>query len=125
MIWSNKKSAPGANRNADLINSNNSYSKPLNRKIKPAFPENAGPLLCSFDNRIAEYINKVGFCYFIFKNDYYSYDLSFSIRKEVWIFYITQPHRELSIKLGYALLRHGASKIQIVFFPLEGANHVK
>ncbi len=123
MTFKNKKSAFGANLNADLINSNKSYFKPLNRKIKPVFPEKADPLFCSFDSRIAGHINRVGFCYFIYKNDYYSYDLNFSAGKEIWIFYISQSHRELSIKFGYALLRNGASKVQIIFFPLEDVNH--
>lgn len=121
----NDKSAPGAHLNADLSKLNNkSYFKPFNKKIKPCFPPKASPLFCTFDKKIADYVNKVGFCYFICYKDYYLYDLNFSCGKEVWIFYLTQPQRELSHKLGFALLRHGAIRVQIDFFPLEGIHYV-
>jgi hypothetical protein len=119
----NKKSAHGANLYADFISSNNQYSKTNRKKIKLSFPVKANPLFCSFEHTIASHINKIGFCFFLQHRNYYLYDLSFCNQKEIWIFYLTLSQRELSRQMGFALLRHGAMKVLVDFFPLEGTNH--
>lgn len=123
MMYANNKLASGGNPDASFKSLTSTHYKAASKKIKPVFPVRANPLFCSFDRLVVDHINKVGFCYFVKKSDYHAYDLSFALEKEVWIFYFLPQYREISIKFGYALLRHGAAKVQIIMFPVGGANH--
>jgi hypothetical protein len=119
----NKKSALGIAPNADPYMLSKSYFKIRNKKIQPEFPKKANPLFCTFDGLVAAYINRVGFCYLLRSRDYLTYDLNFSKGKDIWIFYFYEAYRELSINFGYELLRHGAMKVLVDWFPLTGVSH--
>lgn len=87
-------------------------------------PKNADPLFCTFDRPISEYIRRVsGFCIYLYPNAIRTYDLRFCFSKEVWIFYLHDGNNNLLTRFAYALLRRGATKVQIQCFPVEEKNH--
>lgn len=122
-MFINKKSALGTAPNADSIHQNKLYFKARSKKIQLKYPKNASPLFCTFDQPIATRINKAGFCYLLRSSNYLTYDLTFSKGKEIWVLYFREYFRQLSINLSYELLRHGAIKVLIDWFPLEEHSH--
>lgn len=125
IISINKKSTLGAPPNVDSYMLSKSYFKIRNKKIQPEFSKKANPIFCTFDGLVAAYINRIGFCYLFRSKDYLNYDLNFSKGKEIWVLYFYEAYRELSINLAYELLRHGAIKVLVDWFPLEEVSYDK
>lgn len=95
------------------------------RKIQINPPKNATLLFCTFDKPISDYINNVGgYCAFLHSRHIDAYNLEFCTDKEVWIFHLGIEANPLDLRFAYALLRHGAIKIQILCFPLGGRQYV-
>lgn len=121
----NKEHSPSKH---NVIKNNKKYPVlflPTSRKIAHEIPPKADPLFCTFDKAIADHISNVGgFCIFLCSKVISNYDLNFFRDKEVWIYHLSVNLRHaLSHRFAYALLRHGARKVQVDWFPLEGVTH--
>jgi hypothetical protein len=102
----------------------NSPSQWKKRNIRPLFPKKADPLFCSFDKAIAKRINRAGFCFYLPSHNINDYDLAFCRNKEVWVCCLNPESDENARMFAYSLLRHGATKVQVQYFPLEGITYV-
>lgn len=102
-----------------------SFSLPISKNKFLEVSKRMNPIFCTFSKPISDYINRVGICILLHSSNIDAYDFKIFENKEIWIFHLSDHPSSLDIRFGYALLRHGALKVQIQCFPLEGSDNAK